>query len=54
MDESAPVLLLVVDAVCSWQLDWLRGERQALVGERADQVFVCTNGQPAESAGRGL
>ena len=38
-----PLLLVDLDPLGgSPQLDWLRGELQALAGERADKLFVCT------------
>ena len=37
-----PLLIVDLDPLGgSPQLDWLRGELQALAGERADQLFVC-------------
>jgi (2Fe-2S) ferredoxin len=42
--SSGELPLLVVDLDplgSSPQLDWLRGELQALAGERSDQLFVC-------------
>jgi len=41
--DELPLLLVDLDPLgSSQQLDWLRGELQALAGERADQLFVCT------------
>ena len=41
-DAELPLLLVDLDPQgSSQQLDWLRGELQALAGERADQLFVC-------------
>lgn len=40
--DELPLLLVDLDPLGgSPQLDWLRGELQALAGERADQLFVC-------------
>jgi (2Fe-2S) ferredoxin len=40
--EELPLLLVDLDPLGgSPQLDWLRGELQALAGERADRLFVC-------------
>jgi (2Fe-2S) ferredoxin len=40
--EELPLLVVDLDPLgSSPQLDWLRGELQALAGELADQLFVC-------------
>lgn len=40
--EELPLLVVDLDPLGgSPQLDWLRGELQALAGERADRLFVC-------------
>lgn len=40
--NELPLLLVDLDPLgSSPQLDWLRGELQALAGERADQLFAC-------------
>ncbi|WP_252273938.1 (2Fe-2S) ferredoxin domain-containing protein [Pseudomonas subflava] len=40
--EALPLLVVDLDPLGgSPQLDWLRGELQALAGERADRLFVC-------------
>ena len=40
--DELPLLLVDLDPLgSSPQLDWLRGELQALAGEHADQLFVC-------------
>jgi (2Fe-2S) ferredoxin len=40
--DELPLLLVDLDPLGgSQQLDWLRGELQALAGERANQLFVC-------------
>ncbi|WP_394559140.1 (2Fe-2S) ferredoxin domain-containing protein [Aquipseudomonas alcaligenes] len=42
--DELPLLLVDLDPLgSSQQLDWLRGELQALAGERADQLFVCAD-----------